>query len=130
MDGQHHSLQKLSIQNSCDSVTSFSLLDAFPNLKDVGIIKCEKMESIVLLYFLLEPTLLKIETFGFGIYFLEISWSWFSLKDSCWYILLQTYSCFFEIFEFDLNVSYATILIPQYFAVQKKKFTAMGERPP
>ncbi|XP_020972300.1 putative disease resistance RPP13-like protein 1 isoform X5 [Arachis ipaensis] len=47
MDGQHHSLQKLSIQNSCDSVTSFSLLDAFPNLKDVGIIKCEKMESIV-----------------------------------------------------------------------------------
>ncbi|XP_072066866.1 putative disease resistance protein At3g14460 [Arachis hypogaea] len=46
MDGQHHSLQKLSIQNSCDSVTSFSL-DVFPNLKEVGIIKCEKMECIV-----------------------------------------------------------------------------------
>nr|XP_025661934.1 putative disease resistance RPP13-like protein 1 [Arachis hypogaea] len=47
MDGQHHSLQKLSIRNSCDSVTSFSLLDSFPNLKDVEIDKCEKMESIV-----------------------------------------------------------------------------------
>ncbi|XP_057742587.1 putative disease resistance protein At3g14460 isoform X2 [Arachis stenosperma] len=47
MDGQHHSLQKLSIRNSCDSLTSFSLLDAFPNLKDVEIDKCEKMESIV-----------------------------------------------------------------------------------
>ncbi|MED6166906.1 hypothetical protein PIB30_113931, partial [Stylosanthes scabra] len=30
MDGQHHSLQELSITESCDSVTSFSLLDAFP----------------------------------------------------------------------------------------------------
>ncbi|XP_029146785.1 putative disease resistance RPP13-like protein 1 [Arachis hypogaea] len=47
MDGQHHSLQKLSIQNSCDSLTSFSLLDAFPNLVRVEIEKCEKMESIV-----------------------------------------------------------------------------------
>ncbi|XP_029146792.2 putative disease resistance RPP13-like protein 1 [Arachis hypogaea] len=47
MDGQHHSLQKLSIQNSCDSHTSFSLLDAFPNLVSVRITGCEKMESLV-----------------------------------------------------------------------------------
>ncbi|XP_020991795.1 putative disease resistance RPP13-like protein 1 [Arachis duranensis] len=47
MDGQHHSLQVLSIQNSCDSITSFSLLDAFPNLVRVFIIKCEMMECIV-----------------------------------------------------------------------------------
>ncbi|MED6107567.1 hypothetical protein PIB30_015316 [Stylosanthes scabra] len=47
MDGQHHSLQELEIINSCDSVTSFSLLDAFPNIKDVKISECEKMESIV-----------------------------------------------------------------------------------
>ncbi|XP_057742853.1 putative disease resistance protein At3g14460 [Arachis stenosperma] len=47
MDGQHHPLQKLSIENSCDSVTSFSLLDSFPNLVSVEIEKCEKMESIV-----------------------------------------------------------------------------------
>ncbi|MED6106621.1 hypothetical protein PIB30_005898 [Stylosanthes scabra] len=48
MDGQQqHSLQELSISESCDSVTSFSLLDAFPNLKHVVISKCEKMECIV-----------------------------------------------------------------------------------
>ncbi|MED6166496.1 hypothetical protein PIB30_109918 [Stylosanthes scabra] len=47
MDGQQHSLQELSIMNSCDSVTSFSLLDAFPNLMHVQIRNCEKMESIV-----------------------------------------------------------------------------------
>ncbi|MED6154414.1 hypothetical protein PIB30_112210, partial [Stylosanthes scabra] len=47
MDGQHHSLQELSITESCDSVTSFSLLDAFPNLMHVKIWNCEKMESIV-----------------------------------------------------------------------------------
>ncbi|XP_057742149.1 putative disease resistance RPP13-like protein 1 [Arachis stenosperma] len=47
MDGQHHSLQELSIENSCDSVTSFSLLDSFPNLMRVNIEFCEKMECIV-----------------------------------------------------------------------------------
>ncbi|MED6142290.1 hypothetical protein PIB30_112209, partial [Stylosanthes scabra] len=47
MDGQHHSLQELSITESCDSVTSFSLLDAFPNLMHVKIWNSEKMESIV-----------------------------------------------------------------------------------
>ncbi|XP_072078152.1 putative disease resistance RPP13-like protein 1 [Arachis hypogaea] len=47
MDGQHHSLQKLSIGNSCDSHTSFSLLDAFPNLVSVHISGCQKMESLV-----------------------------------------------------------------------------------
>ncbi|XP_020972262.1 putative disease resistance RPP13-like protein 1 isoform X1 [Arachis ipaensis] len=47
MDGQHHSLQILSIESSCDSLTSFSLLDAFPNLVRVYISKCEKMECIV-----------------------------------------------------------------------------------
>ncbi|MED6168484.1 hypothetical protein PIB30_011911 [Stylosanthes scabra] len=47
MEGQHHSLQELSIDNSCDSVTSLSLLDAFPNLVGVSIWKCEKMESVV-----------------------------------------------------------------------------------
>ncbi|XP_025635768.1 putative disease resistance RPP13-like protein 1 [Arachis hypogaea] len=47
MDGQHHSLQKLSIENSCDSVTSFSLLNSFPNLVRVSIMNCENMESIV-----------------------------------------------------------------------------------
>ncbi|MED6136357.1 hypothetical protein PIB30_055435 [Stylosanthes scabra] len=47
MDGQHHSLQVLSIISSCDSVTSFSLLDAFPNIKDGEISNCEKMECIV-----------------------------------------------------------------------------------
>ncbi|RYR32646.1 hypothetical protein Ahy_A10g047182 [Arachis hypogaea] len=46
MEGQHHSLHKLMIQNSCDSVTSFSL-DSFPNLVRVEISKCEKMESLV-----------------------------------------------------------------------------------
>ncbi|XP_072078223.1 putative disease resistance protein At3g14460 [Arachis hypogaea] len=46
VEGQHNSLQKLWIDNSCDSVTSFSL-DAFPNVKDVEIRECEKMESIV-----------------------------------------------------------------------------------
>ncbi|RYR71464.1 hypothetical protein Ahy_A02g005727 [Arachis hypogaea] len=47
MDGQHHSLQELSIENSCDSVTSFSLLDAFPNLVRVEISYCGIMECIV-----------------------------------------------------------------------------------
>ncbi|MED6106116.1 hypothetical protein PIB30_002009 [Stylosanthes scabra] len=47
MDGHHHSLQELSIINSCDSLTAFSLLDAFPNLKHVRIKECEKMECIV-----------------------------------------------------------------------------------
>ncbi|RYR71454.1 putative disease resistance RPP13-like protein 1 [Arachis hypogaea] len=47
MDGQHHSLHELSIQNSCDSVTSFSLLDSFPNLVRVDISYCGNMECIV-----------------------------------------------------------------------------------
>ncbi|XP_057742585.1 putative disease resistance RPP13-like protein 1 [Arachis stenosperma] len=47
MDGQHHSLHELSIQNSCDSVTSFSLLDSFPNLMRVVISYCGNMECIV-----------------------------------------------------------------------------------
>ncbi|MED6168482.1 hypothetical protein PIB30_011909 [Stylosanthes scabra] len=47
MDGQHHSLKELDINNSCDSDTSFSLLDAFPNLESVYIMWCEKMESVV-----------------------------------------------------------------------------------
>ncbi|XP_025636555.1 putative disease resistance RPP13-like protein 1 isoform X2 [Arachis hypogaea] len=47
MDGQHHSLQVLWIQNSCDSVASFSLLDSFPNLMRVNIEFCENMECIV-----------------------------------------------------------------------------------
>ncbi|MED6186120.1 hypothetical protein PIB30_063771 [Stylosanthes scabra] len=47
MDGQHHSLQQLYINNSCDSDTSFSLLDSFPNLMSVEIWNCEKMECIV-----------------------------------------------------------------------------------
>ncbi|QHO05019.1 Putative disease resistance RPP13-like protein [Arachis hypogaea] len=46
MEGLHHSLHKLRIQNSCDSVTSFSL-DSFPNLVRVQISDCEKMESLV-----------------------------------------------------------------------------------
>ncbi|XP_057736854.1 putative disease resistance RPP13-like protein 1 [Arachis stenosperma] len=46
MEGQHHSLHKLMIHNSCDSVTSFSL-DSFPNLVRVEISDCEKMESLV-----------------------------------------------------------------------------------
>ncbi|MED6182139.1 hypothetical protein PIB30_025856 [Stylosanthes scabra] len=46
MDGQHHSLQKLSIINSCDSVTSISL-DSFPKLVHVSIWRCEKMETVV-----------------------------------------------------------------------------------
>ncbi|RYR32689.1 hypothetical protein Ahy_A10g047220 isoform B [Arachis hypogaea] len=46
MEGQHHSLHKLMIQNSCDSVTSFSL-DSFPNLVRVKISKCKKMEYLV-----------------------------------------------------------------------------------
>ncbi|MED6106620.1 hypothetical protein PIB30_005897 [Stylosanthes scabra] len=46
MDGQHHSLQELSIFESCDSDTSFSL-DAFPNIKVISISDCEKMECIV-----------------------------------------------------------------------------------
>ncbi|XP_029149387.1 putative disease resistance RPP13-like protein 1 [Arachis hypogaea] len=47
MDGQHHSLQKLYIGSSCDSVASFSLLDAFPNVKNVDIKYCGNMECIV-----------------------------------------------------------------------------------
>ncbi|MED6212045.1 hypothetical protein PIB30_079418 [Stylosanthes scabra] len=47
MDGQHHSLQELIISNSCDSDTSFSLLDSFPNLIRVQIQNCDKMECIV-----------------------------------------------------------------------------------
>ncbi|KAL4277353.1 hypothetical protein AHAS_Ahas20G0298700 [Arachis hypogaea] len=46
MEGQHHSLHYLTIRNSCDSVTSFSL-DSFPNLVRVEIRECEKMESLV-----------------------------------------------------------------------------------
>ncbi|RYQ86425.1 hypothetical protein Ahy_B10g106094 isoform B [Arachis hypogaea] len=46
MEGQHHSLHKLRIQNSCDSATSFSL-DCFPNLVRVQISECEKMQSVV-----------------------------------------------------------------------------------
>ncbi|XP_057739266.1 putative disease resistance RPP13-like protein 1 [Arachis stenosperma] len=46
MEGQHHSLHKLRIQNSCDSVTSFSL-DSFPNLVHVEISECEKIEYLV-----------------------------------------------------------------------------------
>ncbi|KAL1291949.1 hypothetical protein AAHE18_20G237200 [Arachis hypogaea] len=46
MEGQHHSLLDLTIHNSCDSVTSFSL-DSFPNLVGVEISQCEKMESLV-----------------------------------------------------------------------------------
>ncbi|RYQ86426.1 hypothetical protein Ahy_B10g106094 isoform A [Arachis hypogaea] len=46
MEGQHHSLHYLTIRNSCDSVTSFSL-DSFPNLVGVEIRECEKMESLV-----------------------------------------------------------------------------------
>ncbi|MED6162741.1 hypothetical protein PIB30_073466 [Stylosanthes scabra] len=46
MDGQHHSLQQLWIENSCDSVTSFSL-DSFPKLVRVYIRSCEKMETVV-----------------------------------------------------------------------------------
>ncbi|XP_025680919.1 putative disease resistance RPP13-like protein 1 [Arachis hypogaea] len=46
MEGQHHSLHQLMIENSCDSVTSFSL-DSFPNLVRVAISECEKMESVV-----------------------------------------------------------------------------------
>ncbi|MED6136358.1 hypothetical protein PIB30_055436 [Stylosanthes scabra] len=47
MDGQHHSLQMLEIWDSCDSDTSFSLLDSFPNLVRLQILFCDKMECIV-----------------------------------------------------------------------------------
>ncbi|MED6186390.1 hypothetical protein PIB30_066166 [Stylosanthes scabra] len=46
MEGQHHSLKELQINNSCYSVTSFSL-DAFPNLVLVYILNCENMESVM-----------------------------------------------------------------------------------
>ncbi|XP_025661870.1 putative disease resistance RPP13-like protein 1 [Arachis hypogaea] len=46
MDGQHHSLQQLLIEKSCSSLTSFSLLDSFPNLVRVEIKYCGKMESV------------------------------------------------------------------------------------
>ncbi|MED6182148.1 hypothetical protein PIB30_025865 [Stylosanthes scabra] len=46
MDGQHHSLQQLSICDSCDSVTSFSL-DSFPKLVLVSIWGCEKMVTVM-----------------------------------------------------------------------------------
>ncbi|RYR71628.1 hypothetical protein Ahy_A02g005860 isoform A [Arachis hypogaea] len=44
IEGQHDSLHILEISNSCDSVTSFSLLDSFPNLVCADITDCEKME--------------------------------------------------------------------------------------
>ncbi|XP_072066335.1 putative disease resistance RPP13-like protein 1 isoform X1 [Arachis hypogaea] len=47
IEGQHDSLHILEISNSCDSVTSFSLLDSFPNLVCADITDCEKMESVV-----------------------------------------------------------------------------------
>ncbi|XP_057745688.1 putative disease resistance protein At3g14460 [Arachis stenosperma] len=46
MDEQHHSLQELVIEKSCSSLTSFSLLDSFPNLVRVQISYCEKMECV------------------------------------------------------------------------------------
>ncbi|MED6208590.1 hypothetical protein PIB30_046714 [Stylosanthes scabra] len=57
MDGQHHSLQELSIFRSCDSVTSFSLLDSFPNLKRVQITYCDNIESIVVSHSLQQLTI-------------------------------------------------------------------------
>ncbi|RYR70645.1 hypothetical protein Ahy_A02g004978 [Arachis hypogaea] len=47
IEGQHDSLHILEITNSCDLVTSFSLLDSFPNLVCADITDCEKMESVV-----------------------------------------------------------------------------------
>ncbi|MED6185464.1 hypothetical protein PIB30_057297 [Stylosanthes scabra] len=64
MDGQHHSLQTLYINNSCDSDTSFSLLDSFPNLVRVDILNCEKMECIVVSRSLSCLRLLWIENCG------------------------------------------------------------------
>ncbi|RYR71453.1 hypothetical protein Ahy_A02g005713 [Arachis hypogaea] len=48
MDEQHHSLQELLIEKSCSSLTSFSLLDSFPNLVRVQIMYCKKMESVAI----------------------------------------------------------------------------------
>ncbi|XP_020972723.1 putative disease resistance protein At3g14460 [Arachis ipaensis] len=42
---QHHSLQKLHIDNSCDSLTSFAL-PAFPNLKYMRVQRCENLTSL------------------------------------------------------------------------------------
>ncbi|KAL4338702.1 Putative disease resistance protein [Arachis hypogaea] len=44
---QHHSLQRLEIHNSCDSLTSFAL-PAFPNLNDLRIERCENLTSLEL----------------------------------------------------------------------------------
>ncbi|XP_025635783.1 putative disease resistance RPP13-like protein 1 [Arachis hypogaea] len=64
MNGQHHSLQELFIENSCDSVTSFSLLDSFPNLVRVNINFCDYMECIVVSRSL--PCLRSLCIFGCG----------------------------------------------------------------
>ncbi|RYR71013.1 hypothetical protein Ahy_A02g005323 [Arachis hypogaea] len=42
---QHHSLQSLRIDNSCDSLTSFAL-PAFPNLNELTIKRCENLTSL------------------------------------------------------------------------------------
>ncbi|MED6222258.1 hypothetical protein PIB30_062570, partial [Stylosanthes scabra] len=42
---QHHSLQRLRIYNSCDSLTSFKF-PAFPNLIYLGIQRCENLTSL------------------------------------------------------------------------------------
>ncbi|RYR70738.1 hypothetical protein Ahy_A02g005050 isoform C [Arachis hypogaea] len=42
---QHHSLESLRIDNSCDSLTSFTL-PAFPNLKYLTIARCENLTSL------------------------------------------------------------------------------------
>ncbi|RYR71648.1 hypothetical protein Ahy_A02g005871 [Arachis hypogaea] len=44
---QHHSLQRLQIHNSCDSLTSFAL-PPFPNLNDLRIERCENLTSLEL----------------------------------------------------------------------------------
>ncbi|XP_052113608.1 putative disease resistance protein At3g14460 isoform X1 [Arachis duranensis] len=44
---QHHSLQGLEIDNSCDSLTSFAF-PAFPNLNDLRIERCENLTSLEL----------------------------------------------------------------------------------
>ncbi|KAL4338700.1 putative disease resistance RPP13-like protein 1 [Arachis ipaensis] len=42
---QHHSLRRLEIHNSCDSLTSFAF-PAFPNLKYLTIERCENLTSL------------------------------------------------------------------------------------
>ncbi|RYR71459.1 hypothetical protein Ahy_A02g005722 [Arachis hypogaea] len=64
MDGQHHSLQELSIENCCDSVTSFSLLDSFPNLMHVHINGCGNMKCIVVLRSL--PCIRSLRIYWYG----------------------------------------------------------------